>query len=558
MIDRRLLVRYLVPAVLGAMLRATAVLTLVPLLTALFDGTGAWGWTALFAAAVVCGWAVEYAVAHTGFAIGFGLLNGLETRLLDRLQRVPLGWFTTERKAEGQRALTSSGRELCQSITHLVTPAVNALAMPLLIGLGLLAFSPALGLVALAAVPVLLGALWASMRCVRAADDAYAAASGEAGTRIVELARAQAALRAAGRAGTDGTAVGRALDRQRRAVLRLVGFGLPGHLLFGLAAQGVLIALAVTAVASAGSAATVVALLIVGVRFIEPFTTLADLSPALQALRGTLARVRELLNAPVLTGDDREPLTGAPAVELRDVHFAHEPGRPVLSGVSLTVERGTTTAIVGPSGAGKTTLLSLIARFHEASAGTVLVGGHDVTALDPAVHMGRLGIVFQDVYLFDATLRANIALGRPGATDGEIAAAASTARLDELVERLPGGWETRVGDRGAALSGGERQRVSIARALLKDAPLLLLDEATAALDNANEAAIIGALDARRDGRATVIVAHRLSTIARADRIVFLEEGRVVESGSLAELLASGGRFAGYWARREAAAGWTVV
>ncbi|NRQ39486.1 ABC transporter ATP-binding protein [Nonomuraea sp. NN258] len=556
--DRRALVRYASLLAVSALVRAGTVLSLIPLLSALFAGEAALPWIALLAVLVAAGWALDHRVARAGFTIGFELLNGLEKRLLDRLRRTPLGWFTAERTSAGRRALTSSGRELCQAIAWLVTPAVNALLTPALIGLGLLPFAPALGLVALAAVPVLLAAMWASMRCVRAADDAYAAASAQAGERIIELARAQRALRAAGRAGTEGTAVGRALARQRAATLRLVGFGLPGQLMFGLATQAVLVALAATAVLSELSAAQVVALLIVAVRFIEPFTTLAELSPALQNLRGTLARVRDLLNAPVLEGAPLVPEPGAPALELRDVRFGYEPGHPVLDGVSFTVERGTTTAVVGPSGAGKSTLLSLIARFHEVDAGAVLVGGHDVRGYDPAVLMARLGIVFQDVYLFESSLRENVLLGDPGADDERFRAAAGAARLDELVERLPDGWDTRVGERGATLSGGERQRVSIARALLKDAPILLLDEATAALDTGNERAVVGALESGGGDRATLIVAHRLSTIARADQIVFLEGGRVAEIGTPAELLARDGRFAAYWRHREQAAGWSLV
>lgn len=553
--------RYLGLVGLSAVIRAGAVLALVPLLTALFSADpSALPWSAAFAGLVVAGWAVDYTVAGAGFAIGFALLSGIETRIVDRLQRIPLGWFTAERRSEGQRALTSSGRELCQGIAHLMTPAVGALTTPALIGAGLLFIEPTLGLVALAAVPLLLVTVWASGRSLRAADDAYAVASGEAARRIIELAQAQPALRAAGRTQGEGSAVGRALSRQRSAALRLAGFGLPGQVMFGFATQAVLLGLVATAVLQGLDGARIVAVVIVAVRFVEPFTTLAELSPAMQAMRGTVARVQALLDGPVLSGT-AEPVTPDPsktALELRDVHFGYEEEKDTVAGVSFTVERGTTTAVVGPSGAGKSTLLALIARFHEVSEGSIHVAGHDVRAYDPAVLMGQLGIVFQDVYLFDASLYDNIRLGSPDATSEEIKRAAANAQLDEVVERLPGGWETRVGERGAALSGGERQRVSIARALLKNAPVLLLDEATAALDAGNERAIIGALEAGRGERATVIIAHRLSTIARADQIVFLQDGRVVERGTLAELVERGGRFASYWRHREQAAGWTLA
>ncbi|MFG1947190.1 ABC transporter ATP-binding protein [Nonomuraea sp. NPDC048826] len=563
--DRRAVVRYLALLALSTTVRAGAILSLVPLLSSLFSPApgDAVPWVVTLAALVAAGWAIDYRLAGAGFAIGFDLLSGIEGRIADRLQRIPLGWFTAERRAEGQRALTSSGRELCQGIANLLTPAAGALVVPVLIGVGLLFVAWPLGLVALAAALLLMGTVWASLRSLNAADDAYAAASRDAGERIIELAQVQQALRAAGRTGTDGSAVAAALDKQRGATLRLIGFSLPGQVMFGLATQAALLGLAATAVVlgldGRLGAPEVIALIIVSVRFVEPFLTLAELFPAMQAMRGTLARVHALLDAPVLGGREQvTPDPAAPALELRDIRFGYEPGREILSGVSFTVARGTTTAVVGASGAGKSTLLALIARFHEVDGGGVHVAGHDVRSYDPPALMRQLGIVFQDVYLFDASLWDNIRLGNPGAGDEEIRRAASAAQLDEVVARLPDGRQTRVGERGAALSGGERQRVSIARALLKNAPLLLLDEATAALDTGNERALVHALEAGGGGRATVIVAHRLSTIARADQIVFLHEGRVAEQGSLAELLAQDGRFAAYWRQREQAAGWTLA
>jgi ATP-binding cassette subfamily B protein len=217
------------------------------------------------------------------------------------------------------------------------------------------------------------------------------------------------------------------------------------------------------------------------------------------------------------------------------------------------------TAIVGPSGAGKTTIARLIARFWEADSGTVAVSGTPVRDQPTAQLMEQLSMVFQDVYLFDDTLEANIRIGRPQATDEELRHAADLSGVTEIVDRLPEGWGARVGEAGRSLSGGERQRVSIARALLKRAPIVLFDEATSALDAENEQNVLASIDALRADATFVVIAHKLSTIARADRIIVLgADGRVTETGSHDELYAANGAYRRFWEHREQAAGWRLT
>ncbi|MDR2373115.1 MAG: ATP-binding cassette domain-containing protein, partial [Bifidobacteriaceae bacterium] len=213
----------------------------------------------------------------------------------------------------------------------------------------------------------------------------------------------------------------------------------------------------------------------------------------------------------------------------------------------------------GPSGSGKTTVIRLLARFYDPDAGAVTIGGVPLPELGSARVADAVAPVFQDVYLFDGTILDNIRLGRVGASRAEAEAAGRAARVDEIVGRLPGGWEARVGEGGTSLSGGERQRVSIARALLKQAPIVLLDEATAALDTEAEQAIAEALDELRSVSTLVVVAHRMTTIAGADQIIMLDcAGRVAERGSHAELLAAGGAYARYWNERSRAVGWRLA
>ena len=234
-------------------------------------------------------------------------------------------------------------------------------------------------------------------------------------------------------------------------------------------------------------------------------------------------------------------------VVLENVRFAYRPGRDVIAGLDLIAEPDETTALVGPSGGGKSTILGLIQRFYAPDSGSVWIDGQDAGAVDLASLRDSIAFVSQDVFLFRGAIRDNIALGRPGATQAQIEDAARRAHAHDFILSLPGGYDSPVGEQGLQLSGGQRQRIAIARALLKDAPILLLDEPTSALDSESEREVQGALDALRQGRTTLVVAHRLQTIINADRIYVIDGGRAVESGSHAELIAHDGAYRAFFA-----------
>ncbi|MCE3029563.1 ABC transporter ATP-binding protein [Streptomyces sp. CMSTAAHL-2] len=567
--SRRTIAAHLALTTLGVVLRAVGVVLLIPLVAGLFgDEPGrAWPWLGALALVTTTGWAVDAAAARHGFALGFGLLDTGQRTVADRIADIRLTWFTAENVATSRQAIAATGPDLVGLVIYLVTPLLNGILLPVAISVALIPVSWQLGLAALAGVPVLLAAFWASGRLGRDADRAAATTNSALTERIMEFARTQQALRAARRAEPARSHAGAALSSQHGASVRLLLLQVPGQLVFGLAGQLALLLLAGTTVTltvrGTLTPPEAVALIVVVVRYLEPFTTVAELSPGVESCIATLRRIRSVLDAPANSTGTRGTRYATPAapprIELRKVTFGYDGTGtpPVLDGLDLVLEPGTTTALVGPSGSGKSTVLALLAGLYRPASGSVLIDGADCATLDARSRRALVSAVFQDPYLFDGTVRDNILAGAPEADDDAVERAACLARADIVVRRLPDGWASRVGEAGTTLSGGERQRVSIARALLKPAPVLLIDEATSALDSENEAAVTGALTTDPLPRTKVIVAHRLASIRTADRVVFLEEGRVVEDGPVDELLATGGRFADFWQHQDSAGTWRL-
>ena len=559
---------HLILTTIGVILRAVGAVLLVPLVAALFGATpnDAWTWLGVLAGVTVAGWIVDWAAARRAYSLGFSLLDNGQRSVADRITTIRLNWFDAENTATTRQAVSATGPDLVGVIIYFVTPLLSAILLPLVIAIALLIYAWQLGAVALIGILALLGAFWLSNRLSRTADRAAAATNSRLTERVLEFARTQQALRAARRVEPARSHAGAALQAMHSSTMKNLLMQLPGQLLFSVVSQLALFILAGTtvylAVQQSISVPEAIALIVVIVRYLESFTVFAELSPGVEAVTSTLRNIRQVLEAPQEpSGDALVESIGAPQIELRNIGFSYNAkatdSEQILKGFNLVLEPGTTTAIVGPSGSGKTTVLSLIAGLQQPQTGQVLINGQDAAELNADSRRELVSFVFQHPYLFDGSIKRNVLTGAPQANDEQLFDAARLARVDSIVERLHEGWDARAGEAGVSLSGGERQRISIARALIKPAPILLVDEATSALDPENEAAVAAALSDDPIARTRVMVAHRLSSIKAADRVVFLEDGHIIEDGSIPELLAAQGRFADFWQQHNSAEDWKL-
>ncbi|MQY24915.1 ABC transporter ATP-binding protein [Nocardia aurantia] len=559
----RLTPRFLAAVVAQAICQAIAYVLLVPVLKSLFgdDQAAAWAWVAPMLVAVVGVLVLGYLQSLLGLRIGVGMQADLQTRLGDQLNTLPLGWFEGRSAAALSHVVVDDVREVQGLVAYLLAKVIAGVVVPLGVAVGMLFVDWRIAVTMFVAAPVLFAVNSIAGRLYSWSDRRIHDAAVESDTRVVEFAQAQPVLRAFGAVGARNRALDAALTGQRSAIVRMVFTAVPSLFVFTILVQAAFLVLAYVAVERVThgplSAAAAVALVAVGSRFIEPLTQAAQLGTTLRSGAAAVDRIAGLLAEPALPESTTPVNPGAATVGFDTVSFGYETGKPVLEDISFTVPAGTTTAIVGPSGSGKSTLLRLVARYHDVTRGRIEVGGADVREQPTVTLLGQLALVSQQVYLFNRSVIENIRVGRPDATDEEVRRAAAAARVDEIAERLPDGWDTVVGEGGASLSGGERQRISIARALLKDAPVVLLDEATSALDPHSEAVVVRGVHQLSRGKTVLVVAHRLATIAHADQILFLDGGRILERGTHDELLTAGGRYADFWNERSRAAGWRL-
>lgn len=563
--ERGRMYSFLAWAVGYGLLHGLSMTLLVPISRALFDGdVGVAGrWLVVLAVVVLLSAVAHYVQAAQSMRMALTTMRLLHHRLGDHMVTLPLGWFTRERVGQVSQIAVKGTTFVGTSSAHLVTPLVVNTTSALTVVVGLFVFDWRIGVAALAGGVVLILATRASAALIASAEARTHAAEIEVNSRVIEFARCQPVLRAFGRTGAEFDPLTGALAEQEQVGKRALWASVAGMMLSGVGVQAVLGGLITVgvwlAVGGEINPVTLVAILGLAARFTSPLSELAEYGSAMRMAGAELDRITSVLDTPALPEPAAPQSVSLPGqVELHGVAFSY-PGRKVLEDVGFVAAPGTMTALVGPSGSGKTTITRLLARFYDVDAGVVRVGGVDVRDQSTAELMAQLSLVFQDVYLFDDTLWENVRIGAPSASEDDIREAARTAGLQSVVDRLPAGWQTRVGEGGSALSGGERQRVSIARALLKNAPVVLFDEATSALDPENERHVAASIRELADRSTVIVIAHKLSTVTAADNIVVLSDrGTVDDTGTHDQLMARGGRYADFWAQRTSASGWTVA
>ena len=481
------------------------------------------------------------------------------TELAEKLRRLPLGYFARRDPGDLVNMIMGDFLLLETAISHQVPQMVGGLVLPAIAFVGLCFWNPLMAVAMFVSLPAAALVLALSTRLQNRLSQKHMRAKIDAGNRIQEYMNGIRVIKAYNLTGGRFARLESALRSFMKESIRIeAAMGPFAMLAISMIRLGLTLMIVLGVHLMIGGTldpVTFVGFLIVGTRVYDPLT--AALLNFFVFRYSTLAgrRILSLMEEPEMTGGGDAP--DRHDIELKNVTFGYG-DEPVLRDVSLTFPQGRLTALVGPSGCGKTTLMKVMARFYDPQSGTVLFGGADERGLDPEKLMRRISFVFQDVYLFRDTVRNNIAFGREGATEAEVEEAAKRACAHDFIMRLPQGYDTMVGEGGSTLSGGEKQRISIARALLKDAPVVLLDEATASLDPENEVEVQRAVNALVEGRTVVVIAHKLRTVENADNIVVMEAGRVVDQGRHAELLERGGLYARLWTLQNESVGWSLT
>ena len=503
----------------------------------------------------------QYLVDIKMDAEGFHVFRDLRLRVGDRLKGAPMGYFSEQRLSAITATLTTTVHQLEEFMTICMTGLSGGVAMAVAMSLFFLAFAPPVAAITFVGIAVGLVVLEWLRRRSSSVTREVTAAQEDMTDAVIEYARGMAVLRTFASPDEALAKAKASFERKRKAdfdqeqaaqgILKLYA------LVFNLASCGVLFASCALYLTGALPLSWALTLLVAAFMIYGELISANNGAFLTKKIEGELDRVDEVCAVPKQDTMDAPLAPVGFDLAMEDVSFSYDGVRRVIDGVTLSIPEGTTCALVGPSGSGKTTLVNLLARFWDVDAGRVALGGVDVREGTAESLLSRISMVFQNVYLFNDTVENNIRFGRPEASHGEVVAAAKRARCHDFIMGLPQGYDTVLDEGGASLSGGERQRVSIARAIMKDAPIVILDEATSSVDPENEHLLMAAIAELARGKTLVTIAHRLNTVRDADQILVVDGGRIVQRGTHEELVREQGVYRRFIEVRREAAGWRL-
>ena len=509
----------------------------------------------------VAGYALSTMLAHVS---AYTILEGLRLQAADRLMGAPLGEVESRPIGAMKSTIVDRIEDIEPPLAHMIPELSSNILLPLVVVAAMFSIDWRMGLALLVTIPFALIPMAFGMRSYNKNYAAYMAANAHVNSVIVEYVEGIQVVKAFSQGERSYQKFAQAVSsfkaftmdwyRCTWASMNLCLSILPTTLL-GTLPMGVYLYQA-----GVLDPAQVTLCLMMALGIVAPLMSATAFINSMKSMQFAVKDTRELLDLPQLSQAERDmPLDGC-SIQLKDVSFSYggSDGKEVLHHLDLTIPQGKFTALVGPSGGGKSTIARLVARFWDVTGGSITLGGRDIRELPLKQLSRKISFVTQDNFLFDCSLKENIRLGRPGASDEEVFAAAKAAQCEEFIGRLEHRWDTTAGDAGKQLSGGERQRIAIARAILKDAPIVILDEATAFTDPENENKIQRSIMALSKGKTLLVIAHRLSTIQNADQIVVLEKGQIVDRGTQGELLSRCPLYQALWAAHIGAQTWAVT
>ena len=559
---RALLKRAMVISFLGAVFAALQFLALALALEQIVGGAdgAVWPVAAVMLASIAGRAACSYCSTNAETEVGYQMVAEKRVQIGDRLRYIPMGYFNDNSLGNITAVVTTTLGDVENNASRCLVMVIGGFLNTLALCLMLVCADWRLGLIAVCGVACYLAVTECSQRAMVRTGPARQSAQETLVEAVLEYIQGMSVIKAYGLERDNSQAAGRAVDDSCKKALALECSVTPWSGIRQIVVRCFSAALAAGALAfyTAGtlSLTRCILMLIASFMIYGELESAGNMSDNLQMLGASLDKANSIDNTPTMDIDGQDLTPAKAEITFQDVSFSYG-GRTVLDGVSFTAPEKTTTAVVGPSGGGKTTLCNLIARFWDVDRGKVCVGGRDVRDYKLDSLMRNISMVFQSVYLFNDTIENNIRFGRPDATHEQVVDAAKRACCHEFIMALPDGYGTMLGEGGGTLSGGERQRLSIARAILKDAPIIILDEATASVDPENEAELQAAIQALTHDKTIVMIAHRLKTVRHADQILVLSGGHIVQRGTHEQLAGEEGVYADFIGMRRDAASWKL-